>query len=159
VNGGASIGDGRGVGDRLQPQAVVRLQDAGEERDQGLALGRREAVEQRGLGPLRHWLQEPPEPLSGAGEHDVLAPSVRGVALSVHEAPLLEQVDVADQMAALDVQALGELVLRERSEVRQRGEDGDVGEAHVVLGQRVQQEPLADARDVAGQVIITVEVM
>jgi len=35
----------------------------------------------------------------------------------LHESPLLEQVDIAGGVASLDIEAIGELVLRERAEV------------------------------------------
>jgi hypothetical protein len=97
-------------------------------------------------------LQALPQRPPGLGERDVLSPSVFGVALSLHKPALLEQVDVADEMASLDVEAIGELVLRQRPEVGERGENGSMRQPQVMLGQPVQQETVADPRDIARKV-------
>jgi hypothetical protein len=44
----------------------------------------------------------------------------------LHESPVFEQVDVADEVARVDVEAFGELVLRERPEIGERSEDRSV---------------------------------
>jgi len=70
------------------------------------------------VSPRRDRPQIAEERAASRGEGHSLAPLVVWVAVARHEAPLLDVIEIADQVAPIDVEAVRELVLGERPEIR-----------------------------------------
>jgi hypothetical protein len=133
-------------------RSVVGVDNAPEQADEGLAFGFGQYLEELGLGAKRDVVEPSQLGLPGWGERDALAAAVVWVAVAVDEPASFDLVEVADEVAAVDGEAVGEFVLGEWSEVRQCGEYGEVGQPQVVFRERLDQQAVANAGDCAGEV-------
>jgi hypothetical protein len=89
---------------------------------------------------------------TGCRQGHVLTAAVLRVALALDESTLLDVVEVANKMASVDGEAVGELVLRERPEVGERREYSEVRQPKVVFRQRLDQQSVTHACRSAGEV-------
>ena len=79
-------------------------------------------------------------PPSGGERHDVAA-AILGVAAALGEAALLELVEDAHHVAAIEAERLGDLALRNRLAFVDEQEHGVVMRAKPAVGERVAQPP------------------
>lgn len=87
----------------------------------------------------------------GRSERDALAAAVVRVALTTDQAALFDRVEIADQMAPVEAEPVGEVVLGERAEVGEPGQHREVRQPQIVFGERVDQQEVTDPGDMARQ--------
>lgn len=92
---------------------------------------------------------QPTDQLGSLGSQGgALAAAAVRVAFALHQPAALHLVEVANQVAAVEPEAVGEHVLGERSEVRQTGQHGEVRQPQAVRTERLHQRPVTDPRHV-----------
>src|SRR5436190_17320445 len=84
-----------------------------------------------GIERLEHLLVDPLDglaegrelPAAARSQADEVAPAVLRVARALHEAPLLQRIEEADELAAIDAEGIGDRRLGLRSEERRVGKE------------------------------------
>jgi hypothetical protein len=107
----SAVDDG---GSRVRAHAcsVVGDQDAAEQRNQDLALGLGEDLKVVGLGALRDRQEPPLQRPPGWSKGDALTAPVLGIADTLDKPVLLDVIEIADEVASVETEAIGKFVLR-----------------------------------------------
>jgi N-terminal domain of (some) glycogen debranching enzymes len=139
------------------PQALVtvgvRLQgphQAAEPDHQGLPFGLGECGQQPAVVVAQVIAHPPGRRIPGRGQGQPVEAAIPGIALPADPAPLHQPRDQATHRALLQAEPAGQVLLRQRSAVRQGTEGEDLGHGHpqaavlVRRGVRLQQSARAD---------------
>ena len=86
------------------------------------------------MGLQRDWSQQVDQFAAGGGERDLVAAPVGRILRPRDQAAAFQVVDPGDEMALVEVERRGQLLLRLRAEVGQRGENAVMDQDEVVLG-------------------------
>jgi hypothetical protein len=114
-------------------RSVVGDQHATEQRDQRPALGFRENLKVLRLGALGDGQEPPLQRPPGWCEGDALTAAVIGVPDTLDKPVLLDVIEIADQVASVETEAIGKLVLRERSEIGESRKHAEMRQSKIVF--------------------------
>jgi hypothetical protein len=131
---------------------VVGVEDAAKQGDEGLLFVLGECLKELRLGAECDVVEAPELGSARWSQGYMLAAAVLGVAFALDESALIDVVEVADEVAAVDGEPVGEFVLRERPEVGQRGEDGEVWQSEFLCRECFDQQAVAYTCRGAGEV-------
>jgi hypothetical protein len=141
-----------GGGVQLEPCVVLGFQNPTQQTRQRLTLAVAERAQELCAGLLGSSMKVHQLRLSFWGERDALAAAIVLVALAADQTAVFEMVDVADEMAAIAIEMVSELVLGERPEVREGSEHGEMWHAQIALGQRIGEQANTDPGDIAREI-------
>jgi len=104
--------DGGGSRVRAHACSVVGDQDAAEQGNQRLALRLGEDLKVVRLGALRDRQEPPLQRPPGWSKSDPLTASILGIADTSDQPVLLDVIEIADEVAPVETEAIGKFVLR-----------------------------------------------